>query len=440
MEESNLVRARSSIVWILAIVCAFAAVWWIERNSGKQLIASGPVLAASPDLPAEPAPRALTERERQWARIAWAYFEKNANAQTGLVNSVDNFGSTTMWDAASSLMALLAARDLALVDAVAFDARLSLALQSLARIPLYANALPNKAYDVATLAMTDYDNKPAPQGIGWSAIDLGRLIVPLNVIVWRHPQHTAAARAVIARWDTKQLARDGLLLGMEVRPGAAAQSVQEGRGGYEQYAARTLALMGVDADRAADPLTYLRLVDVGGVKICADNRSEKEGARTFITSDPYVLAGMELGFGRSLRECAWRLYRAQEARHRKSGVLTAVGEDNVDRAPWFVYNTAHSGGRDWVALTEKGEDASALRSLSVKSAFGWHALYRTPYTTQLVEAVAGLHDPARGWYAGLYEEGRATNKSLTANTNAVVLESLAYIARGRLLSWREATP
>src|SRR4051812_38082670 len=98
--DSNLVRARSSIVWMLAIVCAFAAVWWIERESGRELIArqagtrphaqpARPLLQPSADLPAEPAPRALTAQEQQWARTAWAYFERNVDAQSGLAHSVD---------------------------------------------------------------------------------------------------------------------------------------------------------------------------------------------------------------------------------------------------------------------------------------------------------------------------------------------------------------
>jgi hypothetical protein len=117
-------------------------------------------------------------------------------------------------------------------------------------------------------------------------------------------------------------------------------------------------------------------------------------------------------------------------------VLTAVTEDHVDRAPYFVYNTVWSDGHPWATVTDKGADAAALRTLSVKAAFGWHALLRTGYTTRLVERVAGLNDPARGWYAGLYEKGGQANAALAANTNAVVLESLAYLQRGRLLQYR----
>jgi hypothetical protein len=441
--DSNLAKARSSIVWILAILVAFGAVWWIETTSGKAIADAqqGPRLDTSPDLPSLPAPRALTADETAWARTAWAYFVRNTDPATGLTGSVEGFPSGSLWDIGSSLMALVSAHELGMVPRAEFDERLARALASIAKLPLYANALPNKAYDIRQLQMTDYDNKPTPSGIGWSAIDLGRLLVPLNIVAWRYPAHTPAARAAIARWDTSRLARGGQLQGMTVQAGQAPQLVQEGRTGYEQYAARTLALMGLDVETALDVRPFLRLAEVDGVKLCADSRDPKAfGAPTFVTSDPYILMGLETGFTRSTAECAWRLYRAQEERFRRTGIPTAVAEDNVDRAPWFVYNSAWSGGRDWVAVTEKGDEAPGLRTLSVKAAFGWHALYRNEHTSRLVAAVSALQEPGRGWYAGQYEDTKQPNKSLTANTNAVVLESLAYIARGRLLQVQKESP
>ncbi|HYF16844.1 MAG TPA: DUF3131 domain-containing protein [Ramlibacter sp.] len=450
-EDSNWVKARSSIVWIAAVLVAFGAVWWIERQTGRELIerqnapataaaaaapTGRPAITASADRAALPAPRALTDQERQWARLAWSYFERNTDARTGLAGSVEAFPSSTMWDTASYLLAVLAARDLQLIEEAAFDQRMAAALASLERLPLYANALPNKSYDVRTLAMTDYANKPSPGGIGWSAIDIGRLLVPLNVIAWHHPRHTEAARRVIARWNTTQLARDGQLYGMEVENGAA-RAVQEGRLGYEQYAARTFALMGLDVDVALDPTAYLQWVEVEGIQVPADRRDPKQfGAQNYVLSEPWMLMGLEFGFTRQSAELAWRVYRAQEERFRKSGVRTAVTEDHVDQAPFFLYNSVYSGGKPWATVTEKGEEHARLRTLSTKAAFAWHALYRTPYTTQLVEAVSVAQDPAKGWYAGLYEAGGQPNRSLTANTNAVVLESLAYIARGPALRYR----
>lgn len=443
-EESNLVKARGPITWILAIIVAFAAVWWIERYSGQERLARGgpapaaaSVLQPSADLPADPAPRALTPQEREWARIAWSYFERNLDQDSGLVRSVDGFPATTMWDSASYLLALLAAHDLGLIEKSSFDLRMAKALTALDKLPLYDNKLPNKSYDVATLRMTDYRNEPSPGGIGWSALDLARLVVPLHAIAWKHPVHTPSARRLLARWDTAPLVREGRLWGMEAGTGGAPQAVQEGRIGYEQYAARGLALLGLDVTTAADWRAHLRLQEVEGIAICADDRDPRRlGASDHVTSEPHLLEGLEFGWTGPARECAWRTYRAQEARFRRTQVPTAVSEDHVDRPPYFVYNSVWAAGRPWATVDDQGRDHAALRSLSVKAAFGWHALLRTDYTARLVEQVAPLHDPARGWYAGLYEEGGQANKALAANTNAVVLESLAYIARGRLLQLR----
>ncbi len=48
--SSNLVHARSSIAWILTVLVAFAAVWWIERASSRTLIdrSACPVATGTP--------------------------------------------------------------------------------------------------------------------------------------------------------------------------------------------------------------------------------------------------------------------------------------------------------------------------------------------------------------------------------------------------------
>jgi hypothetical protein len=455
--ESNIVKARSSIVFILALLTAFAAVLWIEKQPLKGVsTAKVPVLqhAVVPDVPekvnlslpaplgksadiiALPIPRALTVQEVQWARTAWQYFKNNTDIKTGLVNSVESYPAATMWDSASYLLALLSARKLDVITQKEFDLRVGKLLSSLGRLPLVENALPNKSYNTATLAMVDYQNNPTKAGIGWSAIDLGRLLVPLNAIVWNYPQHTQAVRKVVARWDISRLTKNGQLFGSQLQDGKL-QLLQEGRLGYEQYAAKTFALIGLDVNQASDYRGHLKQTEIYGIEVPYDQRDAKNlGGHNYVLSEPYVLDGLELGWDDVSREFAWRIYRAQEERFRKTGVLTAVSEDHVDREPYFVYNTVFADGKAWNTLTEKGEDASALRSLSVKAAFGWYALYRSEYAGQLINAAASLYNPAKGWYAGLYEEGGAPNKSININTNAVVLESLAYIAHGKLLSYR----
>jgi hypothetical protein len=302
---------------------------------------------------------------------------------------------------------------------------------------LYENKLPNRSYDTGTLSMTDARNQPSEQGVGWSAVDIARLLVPLHVLAWDYPVHTPAARRVLARWDLRALVRNGEFVALTAGAKGHMQLAQEGRLGYEQYAARAFALFGIDAARAADWRAHLQLVPVEGVQVCADDRDPRlHGGQNSVESEPFVLAGLEFGWQGDARECAWRVYRAQEQRFRKTGVLTAVTEDNVDEPPFFIYNSVWSAGRPWAAVTQGGQDAARLRTLSVKAAFGWYALLRTPYTARLMEKVAPLHDPQKGWFAGRYERNGHPNRALTANTNAVVLESLDYVARGRMLELR----
>jgi hypothetical protein len=68
--------------------------------------------------------------------------------------------------------------------------------------------------------------------------------------------------------------------------------------------------------------------------------------------------------------------------------------------------------------------------LSTKAAIGWMVLYRDDYTQRLANAMQGLFDPSKGWYAGRYERDGRPNRALTANTNAIVLESLCYLQNG----------
>ncbi|MEC4721903.1 DUF3131 domain-containing protein [Noviherbaspirillum sp. CPCC 100848] len=440
MNKENLLRARSNIVFILALAVGFALVMWIEKHSGPPQAGSasanaqGARIQYSSDMPAPAEPKPLSDQEREWARIAWKYFDNNTDPKTGLVNSVDKYQAATMWDTGSTMLALISAHRLDLLAEKEFDARMSKLLDSLAGMPLYDNLLPNKSYSTATLEMVDYTGKPAAQGIGWSAIDIGRMLVPLTIVAWNFPQHTEAARRVVGRWQLARMSRDGALVGVHETEGGKLELLQEGRLGYEQYAAKAAALLGTDAAEALDYKAQLEFADVYGIKVPHDRRDARtSGGHNYVVSEPYLLDGLEFGGDRISREFAWRVFRAQEERFRQTGKLTAVTEDHVDQAPYFVYNTVFSNGKTWNTLTEKGEDAGRLRSLSVKAAFGWHALYRNDYSGKLIKEVAALYDPQRGWYAGKYEEGGAANKALTANTNAVVLESLAYIAGGRLL-------
>src|SRR5262245_12124471 len=79
----------------------------------------------------------LTEPEIRMARIAWQYFENNLQPTTGLVNAVDNYPSTTIWDIASTLGGTAAAYDLGIITPEAFDRRVSALFTTLQQMSLF---------------------------------------------------------------------------------------------------------------------------------------------------------------------------------------------------------------------------------------------------------------------------------------------------------------
>jgi hypothetical protein len=202
---------------------------------------------------------APTDPELEAARIAWRYFERNYHPATGLVNSVDGYPNTTMWDLGATVFATLAARELGLVDGATFDTRIETLLWTLAMQPLFQDELPNKAYDAATGRMADYANKPTTAGIGFSAIDLARLASSLSILAERAPEHRVAVARVLARWRYCRLLGDGELHGAIVDGGGRCRSSR--RGGSGTSSTRRRASRGSGSDVPGARLRPLRRGD-----------------------------------------------------------------------------------------------------------------------------------------------------------------------------------
>ncbi len=377
----------------------------------------------------------LTAREQEWAKVAWKYFENNYQPTTGMVNSVDNFTSTTLWDLGSYMMGLIAARELGLVDVATFDARLKALLTSLEALPLVDGVLPNKAYETKTLRMVDYNRTETPNGIGWSAIDIARIGVPMTVILWQYPEHTARLRAVLGKWHLADAALAGHLEGSHRTKKGALERTQEGRFGYEQYAAKSLFLMGLDVGRAVRYDANVKVASVSGQLIAYDSRLPKDhdGTHNAVVSEPYLLEAVEYGLTADTLPLARSIYLAQRNRRRETGIVTAVSEDNLDRAPYFAYGSVFNDMRPWDTFAPDGSRSDAYRTVSLKAAMGWSYLFDGSYSDELLTRVGDAFDPSRGWYSGKYESDGSLNHVLTANTNGIVLEFLLYRTKGPLL-------
>jgi len=396
---------------------------------------------ASAQPPSGAARDALSPADLDAARTAWTYFERNYHPATGLVSSVAGHPSTTMWDLGSSVIATVAARELGLLDREPFDRRISTLLRTLATLPLFEGELPNKAYDARTGAMTDYENRPAPRGLGVSAVDVARLASALVVLARLHPEHAGGVVHVLGRWRSCRLAAGGELQGVLVDGAGAVKAVQEGRLGYEQYAAHALATLGLDVGQARRYDRFAADAEILGLAVRHDTRDRRRfGAVDALVTEPWVLDAFEFGLDGDSAPLAARIFEVQKRRWEQTRVVTAASEDHVDRPPWFVYDGIWAAGQPWRTVTANGDDAPSLRGLSTKAAFALALLYPDdPYARVLRGAIAGASDPARGWYAGVYERG-GVNRSVNANTNGVVLEALLFRVVGPLHRASAASP
>ena len=378
----------------------------------------------------------LTTAELEVAKTAWKYFENNWNEETGLVNSADKFPSVTLWDQSAAIAGLVSAKELEIIDNREFESKLSLMLTTLAKLELYNDELPNKVYNARTLIPVNYGGLEEKAEIGWSAIDLGRMAIWLKIIGAKYPEFKTQADAVWKAWDVERLTKDGDMYGTSVSNGTE-QYNQEGRLGYENYAAFGLKLWGLDVAKALDyedKTAFVNLYDVG---IPYDLRdAQNSGANNYVLSEPYFLDGIETGFQALPKAYSDRILQAQEARYENTKQLTAVTEDNLDRDPRFVYNTLFVNGKPWGTITDSGENYNYLRFLSSKAAIGWHVLYNNEYTEKLFDFVVDNLESETGWYNGYYENLKEPNDALTANNNGVILESLLYKQVGKpLLVW-----
>jgi hypothetical protein len=386
----------------------------------------------------------LTSTEQQMANVAWKYFLNNVQRATGLVSSSDYFPSATAWDMASQLGGMVAAVELGLLSVSNFDSWMSQSLTSIRDLPLYNNELPNKVYNTTNLNPTNYGSLSPSQFIGWSALDIGRLCHWLWIIAKKYAQHRMAVRDIVSRWNPTRLISNGFLYGTSKDTTSTSIPREtynlEGRHGYLQYAAQGLKKFGFIAPNALDNYANLKYTTIYGVDIPSDMR---ETYFNYVTSEPYILDGIETGFKSLGQDFAQRIIRTQMNRYRQTGIPTIWSEDSLNVSPYFAYNCIFCMSNNWITLDSSGNNASQFRGNSTKASVAWKYLFPSgeigQYTQFMSELMGGLFNPNRGYYAGTYEVAfNGMNTALTLNTNGIILEALLYRYLGQPIGdWAE---
>jgi hypothetical protein len=385
----------------------------------------------------------LSAQEHQWARTAWRYVENNTDDNSGLVNGLDRAPVFTAWNAADALAATIAAFELQVIEEREFDLRLSRLLGFLGTMDLSGGQLPNKAYHAVTKKMVGFDGRP--DDIGWSAVDVGRLLTWLKIAGRRHPRFQEYADKVVLRWSFCDVLDDCGVLQGSARGNNQLHRYQEGRLGYEQLAAAGYTAWGFAPGKAAR-MPALQAANIYGMRVPYDARDPRtSGAQAPVLTMPFVLAGIEHGWQIPAGEEAFRaigqqVYRVQEERWRREKQLTARNDFQLREAPYVALDSVYASGYAWNTIDSEGREHEKLASVSTRAAFGLWALWRGEYTQRLMESMRLLYDPDRGWYEGRFEQGGAPNTTLGLSTNAAVLEVLLFKASGPLWGPSPAAP
>ncbi|PLR39584.1 hypothetical protein CYR55_06805 [Chimaeribacter californicus] len=438
------------------IVSVFARRWlaWLPLLLGLWLAVGS--VQAEVELPAQHYPvrhGELTPREQAIAVNAWQYFVANYQPTTGLVNAVNKYPSTTMWDTGSYIAAMVAARELGIIDKAEFDRRMIKLLKTLNTLVLFQNEMPNKVYNTITAQKVNYLNKPGE--IGFSAIDIGRMLLWLKIVKERYPEYGNSVDNIVLGWDFTHTVDDcGTLYGAYLDGNKKTVYAQEGRLGYEEYASAGFQLWGFSTCQAARPEPYA-LANIYCVLVPYDTRDPRlTSQHNYVVTESYLLHGLEMGWDKSddrednlnnyshpwMKNFADRVYQAQENRYMITGTLTARSEHQLDKAPYFVYDTVFADGFNWNTITDKGKYVPETAAISLKAALGMWVLWDSPYTDRLLNTIENANEKGSGYYEGIYENGDGPIKEFTGNNNGIMLESLLYKKEGRLLKFNTDKP
>ncbi|MCK8046227.1 DUF3131 domain-containing protein [Shewanella sp. 1CM18E] len=365
----------------------------------------------------------LTRHEKLLINKAKRYFDRNWNATTGLIDSVQGYTHATMWDVASGIGGLLALEALSENSQQLTEFRLEKMLDTLLELPLYKATLPNRQYNTRTAQPSGRMSQTAANGNGWSALDLGRLYIWLEILKRHKPFLANKIHQLKSKWLLERATHKGNLYGTKLTS-KKEYFRQEGRLGYLQYAATGYQLAGLNVATAFE-CDKLETTELDGIKLLID-----KGNLPFFTLDPYLLYAIEIGYEESCWNQLLSLYQLHKQNAQTTSKLSAYAEDSLNKAPWFLYNNITYQGKPWQSVSHSGKAVSYPQTFSNKAAFAMSVLFDEAYSQQLAELVISNSARHNVIPTGLYANGK-TNTAYNINTNSLILVSLWYKSRAQ---------
>ena len=373
---------------------------------------------------ASPSPHSISEEDlRADARVAWQFFKPKDKYLPSMVGSTTSNPVLAMWDTGSLILAYVAARDLHLIDQKEFRGRIDGVLSFLKKaVYRWRGAdLPN--YQTYVTTGRSYE-------AGYNATDTARLLIALKILEKRAGKNLGI-KELVAGWDIASTVRDGRIHGV-----INGKLVPYDISMHANYLSRAYNLWDIKHEPIMDPRP---LRDETAKKAFLASAAHAGS----IGTEPHVTEAIELGYSEPAEFLAGILYDAQVKRFEETGHLTCVSEAPIDSAPWFIYQgyqlTGNETEGNW-AVSGAGSNAQwrtakfadKIRMVVSGSAYLWYAARPDEYTARLC-AYVRKHGKTEdeGFSPGIYERSDRPDQYPDINNNALILESIAFIAKSR---------
>lgn len=255
----------------------------------------------------------------------------------------------------------------------------------------------------------------------------------MQTLLWHYPQHAAEIRDLFNQWQTGALVESGetTRASLPVHHWTLATDEPRNSFGYRMYASHTLRLINNEAGLAVtNPPEGQAMIDIDGIMVPDEGLRTPWGRQPSLVSLPYLLTGLETGFDAQSAEIAWRIMQIQQRRHSLRVRKPPISTDYAEPAPDYVNDLPTRQPDNQTSINDAPPEQRAITS--TRSAFAWYALFRNAWSEALREQVLTLQVPGKGWQQGFNLNNRVNNV-IDADTNAVVLESLSFIAHGQML-------
>lgn len=366
----------------------------------------------------------LTREDLLLAKKAQYYIERNWNKNTGLIDSVQGYHHATLWDIASGIGAILALEKLKLISSFKASSQLTKTLKTMFKLPLYNNELPNREYNTQSGLPSGSFSNTTSNGNGWSALDIGRLLIWLEITKQYKPELTPLITLIISKWKLNRAVHNQTLYG-ELKQKRSISYRQEGRLGYLQYAAQGYQLLGFDVETAFKRDNTIAIIQEGA-SLYIDKRN-----LAFFTSDSYVLQAIELGSPTVWWNQLESIYQLHKTHNSDTNILQIFAEDAMNKAPWFSYNNINIYGKSWLSTNTRGKKINNPQIFSNKVAFAFSVLFDDVFSQQLATQVISNSLSQRSIPTGIYQDN-STNTAYNINTNSLILISLWFKSRNNI--------